>query len=230
MAKRTSNNTILYNKSINLNSIEDVAGSKVKDAIHKVKHCDPPSTGWLNWNTVASRLETRHTTKISYVCRYNIGRVWYSDGRMDVDYPIPLVKTLPIREAVVTIVQDIQLIVESNSLITTQAMKEDIKSPSQILNLIEDIIVLVKAVENIKLLYCNTSINKLVDKMLKRPILIVLKRLFIMNEASFFLLFQKRKKQRDCKYSKNKKVEPVVKKKKKISFYLLFFFELVSIA
>lgn len=49
MAKKTFHNTILYNKSVNPNCLEDIAGSKVMDAgkIHMVKHSDPLLVGWL---------------------------------------------------------------------------------------------------------------------------------------------------------------------------------------
>lgn len=59
LARRTFHNTTLYNKSINLNKLEDVACSKVKDAskIFKVKHWDLPLVGSLKWKPILPRLK-----------------------------------------------------------------------------------------------------------------------------------------------------------------------------
>lgn len=59
VAKKLFHNTILYNKNANLNSLEDIARSKVMNAsrFYKVKHWDPPPFRWLKWNNDASNLE-----------------------------------------------------------------------------------------------------------------------------------------------------------------------------
>lgn len=74
LAKNTFLNTLLYNKSINVDDLEVVIGSKVNDtdSIHSVKHWDLPM-GWLKWNTDASRLKATHSITISCVCRANTG-------------------------------------------------------------------------------------------------------------------------------------------------------------
>lgn len=88
------------------------------------------------------------------------------------DYP-----TLAIREAAVAIVQKQMYneIVESDSLIVTRAIRGDIKPSSQIWSLIEDIIILSKAIENIAFLYCSRLSMIWLIGSLKRRIFLIFK-------------------------------------------------------
>lgn len=74
---------ILYNKSTNLNCLDDFAGSKVSNAgkIHKIKHLDPPSVGWLKWNTDASRIRAKCISTISYACKDSKGCILFTNGK-----------------------------------------------------------------------------------------------------------------------------------------------------
>lgn len=83
MAKIKFSDMILYNKSGNLDFIDEFVGSKVLDAgkIHKVKHWGPPPTGWLKWDTDASRIGAKRTSTISYVCKDSRGRIMFANGK-----------------------------------------------------------------------------------------------------------------------------------------------------
>lgn len=69
-----------------------------------------------------------------------------------------------IQEMVLVIIQkQISIvIIENDCLYAIQAIKEDIKAPSLILNLIEDITVLTKAVKNISFIVIDQLINWLI--------------------------------------------------------------------
>lgn len=60
------------------------------------------------------------------------------------------------------------MIIESAYLIVTQAIQNNSKPPSQIFNLVEDIITCTRTLENIKFLYRNRFANALADKLAKR--------------------------------------------------------------
>lgn len=92
-------------------------------------------------------------------------------------------KTLAIRESGLGIIQKrvSNIIIESDPWISIQTIKGHIKVPSQILNLIEDINVLAKAMENINVLYCSKSVNNLADRT-KKPHYCSIKTVFTMNE------------------------------------------------
>lgn len=70
-----------------------------------------------------------------------------------------MVKTLAIRESVDVIIQRhiVKIIIESDSLTIIQVIKEEVLPPSQVRNLVKDINVLAKVVNNIEFMYCNWS-------------------------------------------------------------------------
>lgn len=100
-AKKIFHKTILYDKGTNLNNLENTAGPEDINAgkIYKVKHWAPPPIGWL-WNTNASRIGAKCATMINYVCQDNPGQIQFARGRMIHDYPVFVMGTLVIREAV----------------------------------------------------------------------------------------------------------------------------------
>lgn len=62
------------------------------------------------------------------------------------------------------------------------------KTPSQIFNLILDIITLARAIRNIKFMYSNRSANRLAVKITKKPIYVLLKPMYCKN-VSFILFY-----------------------------------------
>lgn len=108
--------------------IKHITYSIDTSTLHKVKHWDPPLVKWLKWNIDASSLEARHTSTISYVCKDNIGRVQYSYGMRISDDPILVVKILLLEKRLNNYSKtDVQLIIQSDSLITIQAINSEIE-------------------------------------------------------------------------------------------------------
>lgn len=66
MANKIFSDTNLFNKSANLNCLDDFAGSKILNAgkNFKAKHWDPPPVGWLKRNTGASRMEANRLLQL----------------------------------------------------------------------------------------------------------------------------------------------------------------------
>lgn len=83
-AKNTYCYTLLYNKSINLHNLDVSTSNKFKDVQRNsiVKLWSPPPDGWLNWNTDASRNESKHSSAIGTICIYHFGRVRYINGKL----------------------------------------------------------------------------------------------------------------------------------------------------
>lgn len=123
---------VLYNKSVKLNCLEDIAGSKVTNEgkCHKVKNQDTPPIGWLKWNTDTSRIGPTHTSTVSYVCRDNTIVPFLSSGKNIGHYLTLTTENLKILEAVITTIQQqmFDLIIESDWL-TIQAIIGDVNPP-----------------------------------------------------------------------------------------------------
>lgn len=73
---------------------------------------------------------------------------------------------IAVQETVLTAIQKwlSNVIIESNLRILIHAITGDIKAPSQISNIIGNIIILAKAIKNADFMYCNRFASKLDDK------------------------------------------------------------------
>lgn len=81
------------------------------------------------------------------------------------------------------------MIIESDWLIPIQAIKGEIRTPSQSFNLIEDIIASAKDVEIIKFLYCNKLVNGLEDMIAKRAHRHYTQTVFQLHIKMIFIVF-----------------------------------------
>lgn len=155
MAKKTFHNTVLYNKSVNLNFLEDIAGLKSRMQVKFIwlSIRIPFLLVGLNEILMLPGLEQGiHQRLVMFI---EIIQRWLQYSCGIGDYPTFVAETLAIREAVIAIIlkQMSNVIIESDSLIAIQTIRWDIKPSTQILNLIEDIIVLIKAVKNVIFVY-----------------------------------------------------------------------------
>lgn len=84
-------------------------------------------------------------------------------------YPISVTETMTSSETVLDTIQKrlSDVITEGDSQIDIQVTMGDIKVSSQITDIVKDIRVIDKAVRNMKYVYCNRSVNKSADGIIR---------------------------------------------------------------
>lgn len=126
----------------------------------------------MKFNTNAFKPRKYQKTFISYICRDSTVRIITKEGRSIRDIPVFLKETLVIRNAWIDVCNSkySNVIIESDSVIVIQAINGKSIRLKVIYNLVEDIIVLSKKVENIRILFYTRSANLLANKIAKESI------------------------------------------------------------
>lgn len=117
-----------------------------------------------------SRIEPMLSAVISYIYRDSIWRIRYIKGKAIEDCPILWQKLKQFERwcSLLSLSNSLTSLSEVIS-IAIQSIMAEIKAPSQIYNIVSDIIALAKEVRNTKIMYCNISANRLADSIAKMP-------------------------------------------------------------
>lgn len=95
----------MYNTSTRYNCLDEVVGSNVVNAVHKIKHWVPPPIGWPKWNIDASKIGEKKSSTSSYVYRDSTGHILFTIRKTIRDHHIFVVEILAIRKVIMTIIQ-----------------------------------------------------------------------------------------------------------------------------